>query len=50
MYDASGDYHTWNREGLAVIVHDPLTAHLEFLQHVTDDEMHNVMAYLETLK
>ena len=50
MYDASGDYHTWNRDGLTVSVHDPLAAHLEFLRHVTDHEMHNVLAYLETLK
>ena len=50
MYDATGDYHTWNRDGLTVSVHDPLAAHLEFLQHVTDHEMHNVLAHLETLK
>jgi cytochrome c oxidase cbb3-type subunit 3 len=50
MYDASGAYHTWSREGLKVDVHDPLTAHVELLQRYTDDQMHNVMAYLETLK
>lgn len=50
MYDASGGYHTWNREGLKIDVHDPLAAHVELLQHYTDDQMHNIMAYLETLK
>jgi cytochrome c oxidase cbb3-type subunit 3 len=50
MYDDSGNYHTWNREGLKVDVHDPLAAHVDLLQHYTDDQMHNVAAYLETLK
>jgi cytochrome c oxidase cbb3-type subunit III len=50
MSDAAGNYHTWDRQGLTVDVHDPLAAHLEFLEHVTDDQMHSVMAYLETLK
>jgi cytochrome c oxidase cbb3-type subunit III len=50
MYDGAGDYHTWNRSGVTLNVHDPLAAHLDLLQHVSDDEMHNVMAYLETLK
>ncbi len=50
MYDSSGDYHTWAREGIDVDVHDPLAAHVELLQKYTDEEIHNVLAYLETLK
>jgi mono/diheme cytochrome c family protein len=50
MYDSSGEYHTWAREGVNVEVHDPLAVHLELLQKYTDDDMHNVLAYLETLK
>jgi cytochrome c oxidase cbb3-type subunit III len=50
MHDESGDYHTWNQEGLNVAVHDPLAAHIELLQRYTDDEMHDVAAFLETLK
>lgn len=50
MYDASGDYHTWARNAVKVDVHDPLAAHLHLLENYTDTEMHNVLAYLETLK
>jgi mono/diheme cytochrome c family protein len=50
MYEASGRYHTWNRAGLKIEVHDPLATHVDLLQHYTDEDMHNVMAYLETLR
>src|SRR6185437_7605424 len=50
MYDASGDYHTWARSAVKVDIHDPLAAHLRLLQNYTDTDMHNVLAYLETLK
>ncbi|HXE10527.1 MAG TPA: cytochrome c [Bryobacteraceae bacterium] len=50
MYDSSGDYHTWARNAVKTDVHDPLAAHLELLRNYTDTDMHNVLAYLETLK
>lgn len=50
MNDAAGDYHTWPRENVKVEVHDPLSAHVELLGKYTDDDMHNLLAYLETLK
>jgi mono/diheme cytochrome c family protein len=50
MYDAAGEYHTWARNGIGVEVHDPLAAHAELLRTYTDTNMHNVLAYLETLK
>jgi len=50
MYDASGDYHTWPHDAVRVEVHDPLAAHAELLRTYTDSDMHNVLAYLETLK
>jgi hypothetical protein len=50
MYDDSGNYHTWTRGGLKVDIDDPLAPHVNLLQHYTDDQMHNVAAYLETLK
>jgi cytochrome c oxidase cbb3-type subunit 3 len=50
MYDASGDYHTWARNAVKADVHDPLAAHVELLRNYTDTDMHNVLAYLETLK
>jgi len=53
LYDSSGDYHSWLREkepGMKVEVQDPLAAHIALLQQYTDSDMHNILAYLETLK
>jgi mono/diheme cytochrome c family protein len=36
--------------GVEVKIDDPLAAHQELIQSLTNDEMHNVTAYLETLK
>lgn len=49
--DSSGDYRSWNRTpGLKVDLHDPYAVHNELLDRYTDADMHNVVAYLETLK
>lgn len=51
LRDASGEYHSFARTpGLKVEVHDPLAKHEELLKLFTDADMHNVLAYLETLK
>ena len=53
LYDANGEYHSWLREknpGMKVETHDPLAAHIALLQNYSDTDMHNVLAYLETLK
>lgn len=50
LYDTSGAYHTWDRSRLKIEVHDPLAAHVNLVEHYTDDQMHNVLAYLETFK
>jgi mono/diheme cytochrome c family protein len=51
LRDASGDYHSFDRApGVKVDVRDPLAAHEELLKKYTDDEMHNLLAYLVTLK
>jgi cytochrome c oxidase cbb3-type subunit 3 len=51
LRDASGDYHSFSRDAhLKVEVHDPLAAHAELLKKYTDADMHNVLAYLVTLK
>ena len=50
--DMSGAYHSFERHGEwpKIEIHNPLEAHWELLKHLTDDEMHNVTAYLVTLK
>lgn len=48
--DDSGRYRSWPRASLKVEIEDPLITHRELLSKYTDADMHNVLAYLETLK
>jgi len=51
LRDASGAYRSFEREaGVKVDVRDPLAAHEELLKKYTDADMHNLVAYLVTLK
>jgi len=51
LRDTSGDYHSFSRDArVKVEVHDPLAAHAELLKKYSDADMHNLLAYLETLK
>jgi cytochrome c oxidase cbb3-type subunit III len=48
--DAGGWYRSWPLDAITLKVNDPLAGHLELLSKYTDADMHNVFAYLETLK
>jgi cytochrome c oxidase cbb3-type subunit III len=50
--DMSGAYHSYSRDGdfPKVETHNPLQVHVDMLKTLKDDDMHNVTAYLETLK
>jgi cytochrome c peroxidase len=51
LRDDKGDYHSWKRTAsLKIVVNDPLKAHIELLDKITDKNMHDIVAYLETLK
>ena len=56
LIDASGQYRSFSREpsgkepGVKVEKHDPYAAHVALLDVYTDKEMHDVVAYLETLQ
>ena len=52
LRDASGKYHSFLREGNVpkVEITDPLRAHIEMLPKYRDEDIHNVTAYLVTLK
>ncbi len=50
LYDASGEYRSWPRAGVKVEVEDRLAVHRRMLDEYTDAEMHNLLAYLVTLK
>jgi mono/diheme cytochrome c family protein len=51
LRDASGNYRTFKRgPGVNVVKDDPLAAHHALLDTLTDKNIHDVVAYLETLK
>jgi cytochrome c oxidase cbb3-type subunit 3 len=49
---AEGAYRSFSREGNSptVVIDDPLTRHKELLAEFTDETIHDVTAYLETLR
>ncbi|HEY7334661.1 MAG TPA: c-type cytochrome [Bryobacteraceae bacterium] len=51
LRDASGEYRSFRRgTDVKVDVQDPYQAHNRLLDEYTDADMHNVVAYLETLR
>lgn len=47
---SDGTQRTWMRHGNQIEVKDPLAAHVALLSQYTDEDIHNLFAYLETLK
>jgi cytochrome c oxidase cbb3-type subunit 3 len=51
LRDASGVIRTIKRTpGTTVTTNNPLQFHIDLLDRITDTQMHDVVAYLETLK
>ncbi len=52
LRDSNNQFHSFTRNGDTpkVEVHDPLQAHTDMLRKYTDADIHNVTAYLATLK
>jgi mono/diheme cytochrome c family protein len=53
LTDSDGNRHTFDRKSAddpKVVVHNPLQAHIDMLPKYTDDEIHNLTAYLVTIK
>jgi mono/diheme cytochrome c family protein len=52
LRDSDGDLHTFARDGNTpkVVLDDPLKVHTELLRTYTDQNVHDVTAYLATLK
>ena len=52
LRDAGGNYHSFTREKDIphVEIHNPLKAHADMLMHYRDVDIHNLTAYLVTLK
>ena len=50
LRDASGWYRSFSREQVKVEVQDGLVGHRELLGKLSQADVHNLFAYLETLK
>jgi cytochrome c oxidase cbb3-type subunit III len=50
LTDEAGWYHSWPANQVKYTLHAPAEAHVELLGKYTDDDVHNLMAYLQTLR
>jgi cytochrome c oxidase cbb3-type subunit 3 len=50
MRDKNGWYHSWPVSAVKFTIDAPADAHAELLAKYTDDDIHNLMAYLQTLR
>jgi len=50
LVDSSGWYRSWFKSAVKFKVNNPLEAHSEQLGKYTEESMHNVLAYLQTLR
>jgi cytochrome c oxidase cbb3-type subunit III len=50
MRDSSGRYRSWRESSVIYTVDDPAEAHADLLAKYTDQNIHDLMAYLQTLR
>jgi cytochrome c oxidase cbb3-type subunit 3 len=50
LKDANGTYKSWSVDNVKYKVDSPVEAHVEQFPKYTDDDVHNLMAYLQTLR
>ena len=50
LIDATGAYRSWRTSDVQYKVDAPVNAHVEQFPKYTDDDIHNLMAYLQTLR
>jgi len=50
LTDSNGEYHSWPRDRVTVQIQDKLAGHRALLPKYTDADIHNLTAYLVTLK
>jgi cytochrome c oxidase cbb3-type subunit 3 len=50
MHDSHGWYHSWPVSAVKFAIDSPVDAHADMLAKYTDDDIHNLMAYLQTLR
>jgi cytochrome c oxidase cbb3-type subunit III len=50
LIDQSGSYHSWRTRDIQYKIDPGLDAHVELFSKYTDSDVHNLMAYLQTLR
>ena len=50
LTDSSGWYRSWRTSDVEYKVDAPVNAHVELFSKYTDADIHNLMAYLQTLR
>jgi cytochrome c553 len=50
LRDESGTYHSWPIDRVRYTIDSPVDAHVELFGKYTDEDIHNLMAYLQTLR
>ncbi len=50
LRDSDGIYHSWPVKGLNYKIDSPVTAHVDLFPKYTDNDIHNLMAYIQTMK
>jgi cytochrome c oxidase cbb3-type subunit 3 len=50
LIDATGAYHSWRTRDVKYKVDAPADSHVVLFDKYTDDDIHNLMAYLQTLR
>lgn len=50
LRDSNGVYHSWPVRRIHFTVDSPVDAHVELFSKYTDDDIHNLMAYIQTLR
>jgi cytochrome c oxidase cbb3-type subunit 3 len=50
LFDSTGAYRSWRTTDVHYEIEAPVNAHVELLSKYTDNDVHNLMAYLQTLR
>jgi cytochrome c oxidase cbb3-type subunit III len=50
LVDSTGSYRSWRTRDVKFKVDSPVDAHVALFDKYTDDDIHNLMAYLQTLR
>jgi len=50
LTDSTGGYHSWPASSVKFKIDNPTDGHVKLLSKYSDDDIHNLLAYLQTLK